>query len=67
MIQYQFNIRKIGNASNLSWEKNIERFFKSREIGDSGDSSTLFKDLKTVDEKLRIRRFHFFSGPSPVS
>ena len=62
IIQYQFNIRKIGNASNLSWEKIIERFFKSREIGDSGDSSTLFKDLKTVDEKLCITRFHFFQG-----
>ena len=67
MIQYQFNISKIGNASDLSWKKMIERFFKGREIGDSGDSSTLFKDLKTVDEKLCIRRFHFFSGPSPVS
>ena len=51
MIQYQFNISKIGNVSNLSWKKMIERFFKGREIGDSGDSSTFFKDLKTVDRK----------------
>ena len=37
-------------ASDLSREKFIERSFKDREIGDSGHSSTFFKNLKTIDK-----------------
>ena len=52
-------IRKIGNDNDLSWKKIIERSFKGREIGDCGDSSTFFKNLKTANEKLFIP---FFNG-----